>query len=153
MRQLFIKQTQLPDSAQAVYDWHMQPGAFERLTPSWEKVSIHPANAEIKNGSQVELHIGSGPIKIKWLAEHCDVEPGKGFTDFQVRGPFKYWRHRHEFEGNAEGCLLTDKIEYELPFDFLIPFGDFFVRQKLNRMFDYRHEVTRADLGLRFPRG
>ncbi|MBP7863928.1 SRPBCC family protein [bacterium] len=147
MRKLFIKQTQLPRSAQSVYDWHMEPGALKRLTPAWEKVSMRPANAEIKNGLQVELLIGSGPIKIKWLAEHCDVEPGKGFTDFQVRGPFKFWKHRHEFEDNANGCLLTDRIEYELPFDFIVPFGDFFVRQKLKRMFDYRHEVTRADLG------
>ena len=31
----FVATTSLPASAEAVFDWHEAPGAFERLTPPW----------------------------------------------------------------------------------------------------------------------
>ena len=30
-----VARSAMPVSAQALFDWHERPGAFERLTPSW----------------------------------------------------------------------------------------------------------------------
>ena len=30
----------MPVSAEEVFTWHERPGAFERLTPPWEKVKV-----------------------------------------------------------------------------------------------------------------
>ena len=52
------------------------------------------------------------------------------FSDEQVAGPFKYWRHAHLFEPVADGTRMIDRIDYEAP---LGPLGRIFDRLLLNR--------------------
>lgn len=148
MKRLFIKQTKIPASVQTLYDWHMREGAFERLTPPWEHVKMMCGDPKIENGARVSLEIDAGPAKVNWLAEHCDVQPGREFTDVQVKGPFKFWKHKHLFEKTNDGCLLTDSIQFELPFDVATIFSETLVKEKLERMFEYRHEMTKNDISV-----
>ena len=37
---IFIRRSRIPAPAEAVFDWHARPGAFERLTPPWQPVEI-----------------------------------------------------------------------------------------------------------------
>ncbi|MFP5018264.1 SRPBCC family protein, partial [Paenarthrobacter ureafaciens] len=41
------------------------------------------------------------------------------FTDQQVRGPFKYLRHTHEFRPDGSGTLMVDTVEFAAPFGAL----------------------------------
>jgi ligand-binding SRPBCC domain-containing protein len=68
------------------------------------------------------------------------------FADRMIKGPFSYWLHRHIVEPVSENeSILVDDIEYALP---LGPVGNFFggwfARRELQRLFDYRHSVTRT---------
>jgi hypothetical protein len=55
--------------------------------------------------------------------------------------------HTHRFDPDGRtACFLEDHIEYTLPFGKLGHVGDTFVRQKLERMFTYRHRVTSDDI-------
>ena len=67
------------------------------------------------------------------------------FADQLVKGPFSKWIHRHIVTPRGDGeCTLTDDIEYELPLGALGRiFGGRFARKNLERLFEYRHEVTR----------
>ena len=88
-----------------------------------------------------------GPLPLRWVAEHVEYEPPHLFADVQRSGPFAYWYHRHRFEPTARGTtLMTDEVDYALPLGFLGEWvAGWFVRRKLQRMFDYRHSVvTRA---------
>ncbi len=38
------------------------------------------------------------------------------FTDEQVKGPFRRFRHVHEFNEDASGSVMVDRIEFEAPF-------------------------------------
>jgi len=62
-----------------------------------------------------------------------------------VKGPFRKWLHRHIVTPRGdEQCVLTDDIEYELPLGALgRVFGGRFARRNLERLFAYRHQVTR----------
>jgi ligand-binding SRPBCC domain-containing protein len=65
----------------------------------------------------------------------------------QVRGPFARWEHTHIFEADGpDACYLEDRIEYALPLGFL---GRWllgaFIERKLQRLFEYRHRVTREE--------
>jgi hypothetical protein len=74
--------------------------------------------------------------------------PGRQFCDRQAHGPFRYWQHRHRFEPDGPSvCQLEDDVEYALPLGRLggIVAGAR-VHQKLERMFAYRHAVTKADI-------
>jgi uncharacterized protein len=90
-----------------------------------------------------------GPFPIRWVAEHSDYVDGRQFCDEQREGPFRFWRHTHRFEDRSGGSVLRDEIEYELPAGVLGSWlGSRFVRDRLVRMFRYRHRTTRDDLSL-----
>jgi uncharacterized protein (TIGR01777 family) len=144
----FVHRSRLPISAEDAFRWHARPGAFERLTPPWESVRVEEKDGGIENGARVVLRMGSGPLAVRWVAEHCDYVEGRQFRDVQVSGPFALWRHTHRVTPAAQAaCELEDEIEYALPF---APFGDLvaggFTRRRLERMFRYRHRVTEHDL-------
>jgi len=73
--------------------------------------------------------IGEGQ-EVTWRARHFGVQltmtsritaldfPGS-FTDEQVRGPFKSFRHVHEFQCTGTGSIMTDRVEFTAPFGFL----------------------------------
>lgn len=70
--------------------------------------------------------IGDGQ-EVTWRARHfgvplsmtsriTELEFPARFVDEQVRGPFKYFRHVHEFEATDGGCLMTDRLQFAAPF-------------------------------------
>ncbi len=78
-------------------------------------------------------------IPLKWQTEIIQVDFEKSFTDFQNKGPYKLWSHHHIFEANADGVLMTDHIDYELPFGFLGTFAHrILVKKKIENIFEYR---------------
>jgi len=141
----FVATTSLPASAEAVFEWHEAPGAFKRLTPPWERVQLMRHEGGIRDGAQVSLRVGPAPFSLRWDLEHRDYQHGRSFTDQQVAGPFRYWKHVHRMiPQGPQASVLEDTIEYELPFGaigWLV--GRPFVQRKLTRLFAFRHEVTR----------
>ncbi|MBB5440427.1 ligand-binding SRPBCC domain-containing protein [Pedobacter sp. AK017] len=81
-------------------------------------------------------------IPLKWRTRISQVELNRSFTDFQEKGPYKYWSHFHEFIPNRAGVLIKDTVHYELPFGIL---GDIahwvFVKKKLVHIFDFRYGI------------
>lgn len=141
--------TEVPVSAQELYDWHARPSAFLRLQPPWENVRIDHVTGPLADGQKVTISAAAlGPIRLKWLAEIYDVQPGVQFCDRQLRGPFAEWNHRHRMIAHgSNGSILHDEIDYRLPFG--LPgrlLGGNAVRKRLETMFAYRHALTVSDL-------
>lgn len=65
--------------------------------------------------------------------------------DEQVRGPFKTWVHRHEFEYVDEAhTRIIDVVDYTVPLGPIGWLADLlFVRRSLRRMFAHRHQVMK----------
>jgi uncharacterized protein len=142
--------TQLPISAAEAFAWHARPGALHRLLPPWQDVRVvseQPApgaTSIVENGGQVELSMPMGPVRRRWLARHQDCRPGESFTDVMERGPLTRWAHQHAFTPTADGCVLSDRIDYDLGFPAsLVAAG---VRRDLKKLFAFRHARTRADI-------
>jgi uncharacterized protein (TIGR01777 family) len=142
------RSTRIPFPADAAWAWHERPGAFERLTPPWERARVlERPDAALAEGSRVVLEVHVGPVPVRWVARHRDVEAGRGFVDVQEEGPFAHWVHEHRFTPDGDGCILTDRITCEPPLGAVgALFGTPFVRAKLEAMLRYRHQVTAADL-------
>lgn len=147
-KQTFVYRSRIPAPAEAVFRWHARPGALERLTPPWESVEIVEKTGGIENGARVVLRVKLGPIAQRWVAEHRDYEDGRQFRDVQVSGPFSHWEHTHLIEPDGpSACYLEDRIEYALPLGLLGQIGgSAFTRAKLERLFTYRHHVTKWDI-------
>jgi ligand-binding SRPBCC domain-containing protein len=142
----FEKKTLISASADALYQWHLEEGAFEILTPPWEKVRVLSRPEHLGDGAEVVLQIAMGPFRMQWVACHTNFELGRRFDDIQESGPFKKWQHSHRFLPVSEhSAFMLDSIEYELPGGLLVNrFGDWLVQRKLNRMFAYRHRKLRS---------
>lgn len=144
--QHFEKRLPLPVPAVDAYGWHDQPGAFERLAPPWEPLEVLMP-PRLENGARAKFRMHFGPAHADWVARHEDVQPGQQFVDVQEQGPFASWRHAHVFEQADAGAFLDDRIEYRLPMGALgEAVAGKWVRSRLRRMFQYRHDVTRGDL-------
>jgi uncharacterized protein (TIGR01777 family) len=84
----------------------------------------------------------------KWVAEYAETIEGRQFCDDQVEGPFQFWEHLHQFEPTSDTtCTLEDRIQ------FVPPLGTAgrlvatpLVRRRIERVFAYRHRITRDDL-------
>lgn len=137
----------LPASPRVIWDWHARPGAFERLVPPWETVTVVERDSRgIAEGARVTLEVTRGPATFNWIAEHRQVDPPHGFDDVQVKGPFVTWHHQRRFEATDGGTTVTDRIVVDPP---LGPLGDLMagsIRDDLERMLTWRHEILRQDL-------
>ncbi len=145
---VFVRSSSMPAPVQSLSDWHFRPGAIDRLMPAFEEAEVIEPPRAIVDGSIAKFRVRKFGMWIDWVARHQDVEPGKGFGDTQVSGPFKSWHHRHSFlpEG-PEASMLEDRVEYELPGGILgRMLGAGTVAADLERLFIWRHARTRHDL-------
>ncbi|MFO7623566.1 MAG: hypothetical protein R6V73_04390 [Anaerolineales bacterium] len=76
--------------------FHRQSRSMGAITPPPAIVRLHRAPNELGEGDEMEFTIWMGPLPIRWKALIEQVSP-QGFTDRQLRGPFKEWVHRHSF--------------------------------------------------------
>ena len=146
--QHFRQETCIECTAAAAYDWHCRPGAFARLQPPWEDVELPEGHPGVSEKSRVKVRAKMGPFVSEWLVEHRDVMPGRQFRDVMLKGPFAMWVHTHRFVPQGDhACLLSDEIEFRLPLGWLGRFvAGRYVKNKLRRMFRYRHAITKSDL-------
>jgi ligand-binding SRPBCC domain-containing protein len=92
--------------------------------------------------------MGMGPARIRWEALHFGYVEGERFSDEQVHGPFRRWRHTHLMTPLSESSsVLEDRVEYVLPGGWLVhAMAGRAVRRMLESMFERRHAITRASL-------
>ena len=139
-------QSEFDVSVDALRDFHFSPNAFSLLTPPWEPTEVVEAPEKLSEGARAVLQVRIGPIKLRWVAVHRMTD--LGFIDLQKSGPFSHWEHEHRFEPLAQDrCRLTDAISCKLPFGWVGQFtGNRFLQHKLDRLFDYRHTITKQQL-------
>lgn len=142
----FQSRLELDVPLQRLWAYHANPGAFERLSPPWQRVELVKKTAGIGEGERLVMKLGRRPFRITWEALHGPMEPLSSFEDTQVRGPFGRWHHVHGFEGDATGSALVDTIEWAPPFPPLGGLGSPIIRRQIERLFRFRHARTRLDL-------
>ena len=92
--------------------FHHDTRALQELTPLPIIAHIHAAEP-LAEGSRASFTLWFGPLPVRWQAVHSDVGP-QGFTDTQVRGPLKSWRHTHRFTPlGPQRTLVEDHVVYE----------------------------------------
>jgi ligand-binding SRPBCC domain-containing protein len=143
----FVKESVFPASVEKVFAFHERPEAFLLLQPPWDRVEVIRPPASLEVGTRVELRTRVGPKWVRIVAEHVAYEHNRLFEDVMREGPFAHWHHRHLFFELEEGCRLRDEIDYAPPLGWLGRLADpIAVRPRLQRLFDYRHELTLREL-------
>ena len=125
---------------EVVFAFHERDDALRLLSPAFPPVRVLRRTGGLEVGARVELRIGP----LLWIASHTAYEKNRLFEDRQISGPFALWIHRHEFADEGKAARLIDRIEYELPGgEWVNRLLGWVVKVGLNRMFRYRHRVTR----------
>jgi uncharacterized protein (TIGR01777 family) len=137
----------LPAAVEEAFAWHERPGAFERLMPPWERVTVLERSGGIRDGARTVVRVRVGPARFRWVARHRDYEAGRRFVDEQVEGPFSHWVHEHRFEPEGPATRYTDRIEFGPPFGTVgAAAARCLARPRTERMLAYRHATLRDDL-------
>ena len=102
----------------------------ERLFDLARSVDAH-VESQKGSGERAVAGVTSGLIgagqEVTWRARHFGIpltmtsrvtafDFPRSFTDEQVKGPFRSFRHIHEFEPTRGGCIMTDRVELTAPF-------------------------------------
>jgi ligand-binding SRPBCC domain-containing protein len=143
----YVRETHIDAPPETVFAFHERPDALPLLIPPWEKVTVEKPPASLAVGTEVILVNRMGPLKLRWVARHTAYDPPNMFEDVQESGPFAKWVHRHRvIPDGSGGSTLRDEVNYELPMGLLgRTFGGAFARAKIDKMFAYRHEVTKRE--------
>lgn len=150
MPQRYRVTSELPVPIEEAFAYHERPGALQRLVPPWEDVTVQSSDGAITAGSRVVLVNRIFGVPVRWVAEHTHYDPPRLFADTQVSGPFARWDHRHQFAKISDrSSTLTDDITYAVPGGAAgRVLGGGTARKTIERMFAYRHRMTRDDLSL-----
>jgi len=139
----------VPRPLDDVFGFFAEAGNLELITPQWLGFSLTGSDTgEMGPGTIIEYRLRLHRVPLRWVSRIALWEPGRAFVDVQVRGPYRVWRHRHEFEAAGAATLVRDHVEYALPLRRL---GELahraFVERDLARIFDYRRAAVARLLG------
>jgi ligand-binding SRPBCC domain-containing protein len=145
MKHKLYREQQLNCDIETAWHFFSSPQNLSKITPKDMGFTVLSdySNEQIVEGMLIDYTVSPLlNVPLKWRTRITQVDFNKSFTDFQERGPYKYWNHFHEFVPNKEGVLIKDTVDYELPFGF---FGNvvhrIFVKKKLADIFDFRYGV------------
>lgn len=145
MKHQLYREQQLNCSLEEAWKFFSSANNLSKITPKEMNFIVRTdlPDDNIYKGMIIDYYVSPLlGIKMKWQTEITDVDSHKSFTDFQRKGPYRLWNHKHDFIENKEGVLMLDTIDYELPLGFLGEVAhSLFVRKKLYHIFDYRKVV------------
>jgi ligand-binding SRPBCC domain-containing protein len=138
----------LPVPPDAAFAFFADALSLEAITPPWLHFRVvTPAPIAMRAGAEIEYRLRLHGVPIRWLTRIEVWEPGRRFTDLQVRGPYRFWHHTHAFAPHEAGTAMRDLVRYALPLGRLGRLaGAAFVRRDLDRIFDFRRDAVAARL-------
>lgn len=145
MKYQLYREQQLSCDINEAWQFFSSPNNLSKITPDYMGFNVlsDVKDEPIYEGMIIDYNVSPLlGIPLKWRTRITQVETLKSFTDFQVKGPYKYWNHFHEFIPNADGVLIKDTVDYELPLGILGNLAhSIMVKKKLNEIFNFRYKT------------
>lgn len=137
----FFRNVQFIDKpTDEVFEFFQRKDCLEQITPpSLHLRKIFQSNNNMNPGTKLRYRLTPHKIPISWEIEILNWQPGKGFVDFQRKGPFQVWYHNHLFLSVVEGTLVIDEVKFRIPLGLLGDlFGKNIVDKDVKKLFSYR---------------
>lgn len=141
---LLTASTVVRSPIEATFAFFAEPQNLNAITPPWLDFRIlTPPPVTVGEGALIDYTLRLHRFPVKWRSRIEDWSPNQNFTDVQVRGPYRYWRHEHLFADAGGGATaVTDRVTYRVPGGVLV--HRLFVRRDLLRIFAFRqHQISR----------
>lgn len=141
-----LREQLLPARVEEVAPFFEAPHNLALITPPWMAFRIAtPEPVTMREGARIDYTLRVLRVPLRWRTVISLWEPGRRFVDEQERGPYRRWRHLHEFLPTPEGTLVRDTVEYEVGWGWLGELAQrVYVARALAAIFDYRGRVVAA---------
>jgi ligand-binding SRPBCC domain-containing protein len=138
----------LPVAPGEAFDFFADAFNLEAITPPWLRFRVEtPAPVVMAAGTLIRYRLRLHGLPVRWLTRIEAWEPGRGFEDVQLRGPYRFWHHTHTFGAHHAGTEMRDRVVYALPLGVVGRLAHAaLVRRDLERIFDYRAAAVAAGL-------
>lgn len=88
-------------------------------------------------------------IKMNWMTEITHVKDGDYFVDEQRFGPYALWHHQHHFKEIKGGVLMTDIVNYAIPYGIIGRLAnEILVGKQIKGIFNYRTKAVNDLFGV-----
>lgn len=88
---------------------------LERITPSFLNFKIlRVSSVQLAVGTTIDYTLRLHRIPVFWRTLITEWAPPHRFVDTQRIGPFKNWRHLHEFVPTENGTEIHDLVTFDL---------------------------------------
>ena len=142
---VFTRSVPVPASPEELFRFHEDPHNLRLISPRGMKIREIRASHVAVPEEEFFLSVRQGPLPLNWTGRWETVSAPHLLVDTGVSCPFARWRHSHIFEARPEGTLLTDRVEFRLPWRLGGQIGDFVCRFLVfPRIFAARHSATRG---------
>ena len=129
-----------------IFSFFADAANLDAITPPWVRFrTVTPAPIKIGEGTVIDHRLRIRGFPIRWRSRITVWDPPRRFVDEQVRGPYRLWRHEHEFEERGGRTVVRDRVHYAVRFDFLV--HELLVRRDIEKIFAYRTDSLRRRFG------
>lgn len=149
---LLKTQQLIPAGLDETWDFFSSPLNLKKITPEDMNFVVTSEYApETKMYAGMLITYTLTPllgIRMRWMTEITHVKEGEYFVDEQRFGPYALWHHQHHFKEVAGGVLMTDILNYAMPFGFIGRLANsLLVERQVQHIFDYRNEAIEKIFG------
>ena len=128
----------LPLAPDDVFPFFEDPRNLSSITPRWLDFRMIDSNkAEVFKGAEFDYTIRWLGVKLRWRTRIIDYQKPERFTDIQLSGPYRSWKHVHTFEKIPEGTRVHDDVTYGIPL-IIMPLHRIIIRRQLKDIFCFR---------------
>jgi ligand-binding SRPBCC domain-containing protein len=148
-----LKSTQrIPISLDKAWDFFSSPLNLQKITPkemNFVVTSDYTDDTKMYEGMLISYTITPLlGIKMRWMTEITHVKDGEYFVDEQRFGPYALWHHQHHFKTIPDGVLMTDMLDYAIPYGIIGRVANsILVEKKIRSIFAYRGKAIEALFG------
>lgn len=154
MKTYLLKTEQaIPISIEKAWDFFSSPLNLAKITPDDMKfVVTSDYNADTKMYAGMIITYKISPlagIKLNWMTEITQVKDHQYFVDEQRFGPYALWHHQHHFNEIEGGVLMTDILNYAIPYGVIGRLTNkLFVGKKIKEIFEFRRRAIEELFGV-----
>ena len=135
----------LPLGIDQVFAFFSDAHNLDALTPAVLRFqTLTPRPIDMHVGTLIDHKLRVHALPIRWQSEITVWNPPHQFVDEQRRGPYKRWRHVHDFVACEGGTSILDHVEYAAPGWICEPLlHRWLVGPDLRAVFTYRQQKIR----------
>lgn len=144
--QTFIKSSYINCDVKSLFDFHIDTNNLQKITPNDTKVELLTKDFKPIASQILKIKATKYFIPMNWEVKIEKIDEPNLLVDLALKSPFAFWEHKHIFIKHGNMSELKDVVTFKMPFGFIGKLLEVFVIKDLQKMFDFRHKITKEIL-------